>query len=57
MAKTVRNMDLFNLKKMKNDVVAESRKLTSKYVKCQETITALSRKLIEIDDLSAKRIQ
>lgn len=38
LAKTINNLDLFKLKKKKNDTVAEGRTLTARYVKLQERI-------------------
>ena len=35
LAKTINNLDLFNLKKKKNDLFAETRQLTARYVKRQ----------------------
>ena len=35
LAKTIGNMDLFKLKKKKNDLVVEGRQLTTRYVKRQ----------------------
>ena len=35
LAKTINNLDLFNLKKKRNDLVAQTRQLTARYVKRQ----------------------
>ena len=35
LAKTIGNMDLYKLKKRKNDLVMEGRQLTARYVKRQ----------------------
>ena len=45
LAKTINNMDLFKLKKKKNELVAEGRQLTARYVKRQEQILKLTKKL------------
>ena len=45
LAKTVSNMEMFKLKKIKNDLVLEGRQLTTKYVKREEMIIALSKKI------------
>ena len=38
-------MDLFKLKKKKNELVVEGRQLTARYVKRQEKIVELTKKL------------
>jgi hypothetical protein len=48
LAKTINNLDLFRLKKKKNESLAEGRQLTASYVKKQEKIVALTRRLEEI---------
>ena len=57
MAKTIGNMDLFKLKKKKNDLIVEGRQLTARYVKRQEKIVELTKKIDEIDEKTRKREQ
>lgn len=57
LAKTINNMDLFKLKKKKNELVAEGRQLTARYVKRQEQILKLNKKLEELEEQISKRRQ
>lgn len=55
MAKTISNLDLFKLKKKKNELIAEGRQLTARYVKRQEKIIELTKKLGELDENIRKK--
>ena len=55
LAKTINNMEMFKLKKMKNDLVLEGRQLTTKYVKREEMIISLSKKITEAEELVRKK--
>lgn len=50
LAKTMVNMDMFKLKKKKNDLIAEGRQLTARYVKRQEKILQMTKQLEELDE-------
>lgn len=55
LAKTISNLDLYKLKQKKNEIIAEGRLLTTRYVKRQEKIIELTKKIEEIEEKTRQK--